>query len=313
MAVSLFAAPTCTAGGVAACVNGTCVPSWNFGTVDTFNCTCSAGFVVNSGGTCTFVDNCASAPCLHGGTCVAAINGFGCICPNVWSGATCQTRIIPDNCASAPCMNGATCTSVGPSYFCTCVAGFSGTNCQISPNPCISVPCTNGGTCINSTSTNFTCQCVAGYSGIFCETTIDFCASTPCQNGGTCITSVNSYTCSCASGFSGVQCATVTPPSSSSSSSSSVLVPVFASIGSFLVVALIAGLIYYYSPEGPGVAKPSPELVGGEYGGEEPSCWQKARQCHCFRGRPASDVPAALPKEWFPGPTRGPGPDIWMK
>lgn len=44
--------------------------------------------------TCTLYvadnDECASAPCAQGGTCVDMDNGFECICPPQWGGTTCQ-------------------------------------------------------------------------------------------------------------------------------------------------------------------------------------------------------------------------------
>lgn len=36
------------------------------------------------------IDECASSPCAAGGTCVDRVDGFECICPEQWVGATCQ-------------------------------------------------------------------------------------------------------------------------------------------------------------------------------------------------------------------------------
>lgn len=36
------------------------------------------------------IDECASSPCAAGGTCVDQVDGFECICPEQWVGATCQ-------------------------------------------------------------------------------------------------------------------------------------------------------------------------------------------------------------------------------
>lgn len=36
------------------------------------------------------IDECTSNPCAAGGTCVDQVDGFECICPEQWGGATCQ-------------------------------------------------------------------------------------------------------------------------------------------------------------------------------------------------------------------------------
>jgi jagged-like protein len=36
------------------------------------------------------VDECASAPCQNGGTCVDLVDSFRCICPSGWEGNACQ-------------------------------------------------------------------------------------------------------------------------------------------------------------------------------------------------------------------------------
>ncbi len=55
-----------------------------------FVCICTAGY---AGVHCqTDINECASNPCMHGGTCVDGINGFACIC-NGWEGAVCDVDI----------------------------------------------------------------------------------------------------------------------------------------------------------------------------------------------------------------------------
>lgn len=36
------------------------------------------------------MDECASSPCAHGGTCINLEDGFECVCPPQWEGKTCQ-------------------------------------------------------------------------------------------------------------------------------------------------------------------------------------------------------------------------------
>ena len=38
----------------------------------------------------TGIDECASNPCQHGGTCVDAVNGYTCVCVAGWTGADCN-------------------------------------------------------------------------------------------------------------------------------------------------------------------------------------------------------------------------------
>ncbi|XP_052222909.1 uncharacterized protein LOC127838892 isoform X2 [Dreissena polymorpha] len=75
------------------------------------------------------IDDCASNPCLYGGTCS---NGYTCICRAGVSGRNCETDI--NECASSPCLHGGTCSDDVNAYTCTCSAGFSGRNCEIDSN-----------------------------------------------------------------------------------------------------------------------------------------------------------------------------------
>ena len=91
-----------------------------------FTCTCNPGY---SGMTCqTDINECASAPCFNGGTCVDGVNSFSCLCVPGFSGVYCQTNI--NECNSSPCQNGATCVDGINSWTCTCAAGYMNTSCQ---------------------------------------------------------------------------------------------------------------------------------------------------------------------------------------
>lgn len=50
---------------------------------------------------CTDIDECASNPCAAGGTCVDQVDGFECVCPEQWVGATCQLGKGPAGLARA--------------------------------------------------------------------------------------------------------------------------------------------------------------------------------------------------------------------
>jgi hypothetical protein len=54
-------------------------------------CDCAIGF---SGEFCEVnVDDCASSPCLNGGTCVDLVNDYTCQCPEGFTGLDCETKV----------------------------------------------------------------------------------------------------------------------------------------------------------------------------------------------------------------------------
>ena len=63
------------------------------------------------------------------------------------AGPNCEVDII--ECASTPCLNGGTCNDNRNYFTCSCLSGFGGTLCEININECASQPCTNNGFCVD--------------------------------------------------------------------------------------------------------------------------------------------------------------------
>ncbi|KAI0235375.1 hypothetical protein LSAT2_014106 [Lamellibrachia satsuma] len=74
------------------------------------------------------VNECASFPCLNGGTCVDRVGGFTCQCKSGRKGFICQADII--ECNSNPCTNGGMCVQGVHSYSCNCEPRYYGFNCE---------------------------------------------------------------------------------------------------------------------------------------------------------------------------------------
>uniref|UniRef100_A0A8D1CWU4 Delta-like protein n=1 Tax=Sus scrofa TaxID=9823 RepID=A0A8D1CWU4_PIG len=164
-----------------------------------------------------YIDECASSPCAAGGTCVDQVDGFECICPEQWVGATCQLGKGPqrwggtplvsftdaNECEGKPCLNAFSCKNLIGGYYCDCVPGWMGVNCHININDCRG-QCQHGGTCKDLVN-GYQCVCPRGFGGRHCERELDECASSPCH-GGFCQDLVDGFRCHCPQGFSGPLC-----------------------------------------------------------------------------------------------------------
>ncbi|XP_061557038.1 fibulin-7-like [Phycodurus eques] len=181
--------------------------------------------------TCREVNECASIPCLNGGTCLDDVNQFSCICPKGWAGETCQSPVptffatIANTSAATSQASAAAaatlaadtagsfvrpsrCSTVQGTTHCTCEPGYtiSGRDsttctdideCELFHNGQAGKLCLH--TCVN-TAGGYRCSCPAGYDvtrdGRSCKD-IDECASRQnnCSKEQTCINTYGGFQC----------------------------------------------------------------------------------------------------------------------
>ncbi|XP_013405828.1 uncharacterized protein LOC106170487 [Lingula anatina] len=180
------------------CVRGACTPGEN-----TFTCTCPPGY---NGARCQHnIDECASDPCLNGGTCIDGINGYTCTCATGFTGSKCATNI--DNCVNNTCdtMGTLRCVDMVDNYRCHCKPGYTDVNCSTDIDECASNPCFHQGTCAQGVN-SFNCTCPPGWEGDRCERMTDICTNTTCGRVGTCINLFNDFFCNCTAPFYGRTC-----------------------------------------------------------------------------------------------------------
>ncbi|CAB1437992.1 unnamed protein product [Pleuronectes platessa] len=181
-------------------------PCLNGGTcmdqISRYQCVCADGW---EGATCRHdVDDCSSDPCLNSGVCRDLVHDFYCHCPSGWKGKTCHSR--EGQCDGSTCNNGGTCYDEGDAFRCVCAVGWDGDTCNIAKNgSCLSRPCENGGTCVVDGDV-FNCVCKEGWEGATCSHNANDCGAHPCYNSGTCVDGDNWYRCECAAGFTGPDC-----------------------------------------------------------------------------------------------------------
>ncbi|XP_022110413.1 uncharacterized protein LOC110989982 isoform X2 [Acanthaster planci] len=137
-------------------------------------------------------ENCDSAPCLYGGTCVSSVDGFTCNCPAGYEGRTCANVahcVLPHNQANV-------------------LIVVSDQQALYLPGDTVKYGCPNGyylsGSAVRVCQSDFT------WSGSSAVCTRDPCASRPCANGGNCTSNLGTITCQCPDGFVGATCATET-------------------------------------------------------------------------------------------------------
>uniref|UniRef100_A0A8D0U111 Delta-like protein n=1 Tax=Sus scrofa TaxID=9823 RepID=A0A8D0U111_PIG len=185
-----------------------------------------------------YIDECASSPCAAGGTCVDQVDGFECICPEQWVGATCQLGKGPqrwggacmdhaahwplwmprapqvdiDFCEPSPCQNGAPCYNLEGDYYCACPDHVSGKNCSELREPCPGGACRGGWVrcgcglqsgCVVGGARRGGCV-VGGACRSGCNP--NDCLPDPCHSRGRCYDLVNDFYCACDDGWKGKTC-----------------------------------------------------------------------------------------------------------
>lgn len=168
------------------------------------------------------VNECASGPCQHHGTCTDGDGTYTCDCPILFEGDNCEVHCA---CPSAhctatrnPCQNGGTCSesNIGQAE-CGCADGYIGSFCGVV-DPCTDGTCLNGGTCVEENPDTtpagtdlYNCVCASGWVGNNCQTGTDECslvAGQPrCANAGVCVDAFLDYSCNCIIGYQGDNCA----------------------------------------------------------------------------------------------------------
>ena len=89
--------------------------------------------------------------------CLDLDNRFECECREGFVGEFCDNNV--NDCASDPCMNGGSCSDQVGGYVCSCPSGWGGDRCEQDIGYCDSDPCENNAECINLFQVSFTYHC----------------------------------------------------------------------------------------------------------------------------------------------------------
>ncbi|CAL8360875.1 unnamed protein product [Gadus morhua 'NCC'] len=211
-------------------VHFTCDPGYTLGGPETRVCQENLTWS-GHGAVCRDVNECASSPCLNGGSCSDEVNQFSCTCAKGWTGASCQnaapsfvssvTNVTagssPTAAAAAPSLPAdasaahtrpSRCTQVQGTTHCTCEPGYtiSGRDsstctdideCEVFHNGQAGRICHHA--CIN-TPGGYRCVCPAGYEltrdGRSCKD-MDECAirQNNCTREQVCVNTYGGFQC----------------------------------------------------------------------------------------------------------------------
>ncbi|XP_019622308.1 PREDICTED: cadherin EGF LAG seven-pass G-type receptor 3-like [Branchiostoma belcheri] len=94
--------------------------------------------------TCTDINQCASSPCLNGGTCIDLHNAYSCTCVVGWEGENCE--LDKDDCAIANCDTGFECMDL-PGFYACVPQGFQLGRGQTNRSTCNPESCAKGWIC----------------------------------------------------------------------------------------------------------------------------------------------------------------------
>uniref|UniRef100_A0A8C0ANX0 Fibulin 7 n=1 Tax=Buteo japonicus TaxID=224669 RepID=A0A8C0ANX0_9AVES len=195
-------------------VHFTCDPGFQLLGSSTRTCQANGSWTGQEPHCAGTISECSSSPCQNGGTCLEGLNQYKCLCPQQWTGATCQYQAqtappawsVTDDPAFS---RQPRCAQIDRTQHCSCEPGFhmSGTAanglCQ-DLNEC-EVYKREGGprlcahACVNLPG-SYRCACPGGYvllgDGKSCED-IDECALSQdnCTRGTTCINTGGGFQC----------------------------------------------------------------------------------------------------------------------
>ncbi len=192
-------------------------------------CSCADGFTLNDdGASCSDIDECLDAPCVHG-ACTNEAGSYTCECEPGWEGVNCELNI--NECLEDGLCNNGSCDDTEPALayeHCTGNTACDVPECQAAvgalddwcldnwDSSCAScaqggvteyADCTGmGAPCFDDAKPGYACSCEDGWTGEHCDIDVDECVDSPCQNGAQCENLDGGFECVCVDGWEGELC-----------------------------------------------------------------------------------------------------------